>query len=227
MDQKQKLQNYEMSLQSVVEESKSLGLWHDHENHQVLLNAANSIVGIEGIVCELGLRRGGGLMTMLISCVNNNDAKNRQFIAIDPYGNIDYKFRDNSTVKLDYTNKMKNETLASLYSYCATHDIDFNLYCLTDFDFFDKFENGIFVYNENRFILNKYALVHLDGPHSTEDLIKEVNFFKRRMSLGGYIVLDDVQGYFNLEQLESAILIEDDFILVENDGQKASYKKIK
>lgn len=217
-----------MNLQSVIEESKKAGLGHDHENHQILLNAVNSIIGIDGIICELGLRTGGGLMTMLIPCINNNDAKNRCFIAIDPYGNIDYKFRDNFTVKLDYTNRMKNETLANLYAYCAIQDINFNLFCLTDFDFFDRFKDGVCVYNENRTLLNRYALVHLDGPHTTEDLIKEINFFKPRMSLGGYIVLDDVQGYFNLEALEEVLLDDKkDFVLVENDGHKASYKKIK
>lgn len=215
-----------MNLESIINESKNMGLYYDHHNHEVLLNAAKSIKGVEGIVCELGLRRAGGLMTILFSCIDNND-KDRYFIAIDPYGNIDYNFKDNYTTKLDYTNKMKNETLASLYSFCSTHDINFNLFCLTDFDFFDKFENGIFIYDQNRILLNKYALVHLDGPHTTEDLIKEINFFKPRISLGGYIVLDDVTGFYNLQKLEEVILDDDTFVLVENDNCKASYKRIK
>lgn len=215
-----------MDLQNIIAEAKKLGMDFDHNNHQVLLNAANSIKNVDGIVCELGLRRGGGLLVILLSCINNDD-KNKHFIAIDPYGNIEYNFKDQYTTRLDYTNKMKNETLSSLYSFCSIHDINFTLYCLTDFDFFDKFKNGLIIYDQNRVVLNKYALVHLDGPHTTEDLTIEINFFKPRISLGGYIILDDVKGYYNLQKLEDIILDSHEFMLVENDGYKASYKRIK
>lgn len=215
------------NLENLIKESKDLGFDYDHHNHQILLNAIDSITEVEGIVCEIGLRKGGGLVIMMLSWLNNNHNKDRYFIAIDPYGNIDYKWKDGVTLKLDYTNKMKNETLSRLYSFCSTHNINFNLFCLTDFDFFDKFENGVIIYDQNRKILDKYALVHLDGPHTTEDLIKEIDFFKPRISLGGFIVLDDVQGYFNLQKLEEIILCDSTFVLVENDNHKASYKKIK
>lgn len=216
-----------VNLENLIKESKSFGFDYDHYNHQVLLNAAESITEVEGLVCEIGLRKGGGLAIMMLSYLNNNHSKDRYFIAIDPYGNIDYKWKDSVTVKLDYTNKMKNETLSKLYSFCSIYNIHFNLFCLTDFDFFDKFENGIIIYDENRKILDKYALVHLDGPHTTEDLIKEINFFKPKISIGGFIVLDDVRDYFNLEKLEEVILYDNTFVLVENDNHKASYKKIK
>ena len=215
-----------MELGKLIEEIQSYGLDFDHAGHQVLLNAANSIKGIDGIVCEIGLRRGGGLLLMMLSCVNNED-KDRQFIAIDPYGNIPYHFMNGYTTRLDYTNSMKNETLSSLYSICSKFNLNFNMYTLTDVDFFNKFSDGVCVYNENKFLVNEYALVHLDGPHTNEDLLVEINFFKERMSIGGFIVLDDVKGFFDLDKLEESLLEGENFILVENDGRKASYKRVK
>jgi hypothetical protein len=213
-------------LENLIKESKILGLDFDHHNHQVLINAVNSIKEVDGIVCEIGLRRGGGLALMMMTCINNQDTK-RPFIAVDPYGNIPYKFKDGITVRLDYTNSMKCETLSNLYSFCKNENLSFDFFNMTDFDFFEKFSNGILSYNEERYLISEYALVHLDGPHQTEELIFEVNFFKKRMALGGIIVLDDVTAYYNLSKVENAILKEENFCLIENDGFKASYKRIK
>ena len=47
------------------------------------------------------------------------------------------------------------------------------------------------------------------------------------MSIGGFIVLDDVKGFFDLDKLEESLLEGENFILVENDGRKASYKRVK
>jgi len=37
----------------------------------------------------LGLREGGGLGVMMFGCIDNEDT-NHPFIALDPYGNIEY-----------------------------------------------------------------------------------------------------------------------------------------
>jgi hypothetical protein len=215
-----------MNLEEEIKKIQSLGLGYDHHNHQVLLNAASSIKEVDGIVCEIGLRRGGGLLLMMKACINNQDLK-RHFIAIDPYGSIPYKFRDGVTVRLDYTNSMKHETLSNLYSFCKDEDLSFDFFNMTDSDFFEKFSDGVLLYDEERSLVSEYALVHLDGPHQTEELIFEIDFFKNRMALGGIIVLDDVTEYYDLSKVENAILKEENFSLIENDGFKASYRRIK
>jgi cephalosporin hydroxylase len=41
----------------------------------------------------------------------------------------------------------------------------------------------------------KYVFVNLDGPHDTESVYEEVDFFAHHVLPGGYIIIDD----FSLE----------------------------
>jgi hypothetical protein len=209
-----------------IQEINTFNLNNDHNTHTILYNAATSIKNVDGIVCEIGLRGGGGLSLMMLACIENNDA-NRKFIAIDPYGNIEYHWKENEVVRFDYTNKMKLTTIKSLSDFCLHYNIDFNLYCLEDTEFFNRFHDGVPFYNEVKQIINTYALVHLDGPHAVSELQREINFFKTRMAMSGIIVLDDVTGYYSLADVESFLLNDGSFINLENDGVKSSYKRIK
>jgi hypothetical protein len=209
----------------LIEELKKLNLGYDHEEHQVLFNAAKSIKGVDGIVCELGLRQGGGLGLMMLTCLYNDDAL-RPFISIDPYGNIPYVFKEGVVIRLDYTNRMKNSTLCNLYSFCSLHNIYFDHFNLADTDFFDRYKDGIVVYHQEKNLISNYALVHLDGPHALPELLIELDFFKTRVSLKGFIVLDDVLGYYNMETIHQYLTEKSEYELVENDGRKASYKRI-
>lgn len=213
-------------MDKVIEKIKQYGLNFDNINYQILYDAATSIKDVKGIICEIGLREGGGLGVMIMGCVHNHDT-DRPFIAIDPYGNIEYKWKDTSIVCFDYDNNMKNRTIKNLSNLCLEHNINFTLYALEDTEFFEKFSNGIPYYNNYKTIYDKYALVHLDGPHTTEDLIKEITFFKDRIEIGGIIVLDDVTGYYNFNEVENFILLENKYTIISNNGKKASYKKIR
>jgi len=119
---------------------------------------------------------------------------------------------------------MKYSTLVQLYKFCLENNILFDLINLEDTEFFERYEAGIPIYNLDKKIYNSYAIVHLDGPHHLKDIIRELEFFSSRMSLGGYIVLDDVT-YFDINPIDE-YLKENNFIRIENDRQKASYKKI-
>jgi hypothetical protein len=209
-----------------IQEINKFNLNNDHAHHSVLFNAALAIQNVEGIVCEIGLRGGGGLALMMLACIENGNT-DRKFLAIDPYGNIEYHWKENAIVRFDYTNSMKLTTMKSLSDFCLHYGIDFNLYCLEDTEFFKRFGDGVPFYNEVKQVLNTYALVHLDGPHAVLELQQEISFFKDKMAIGGIIVLDDVTNYYSLPEVESLLLNDGSFKNIENDGVKSSYIRIK
>jgi len=211
-------------MENVVDRAKQFGLDFDHNEHNVLYNASKDIVGVDGIVCEIGLRRGGGMGVMMLGCMDSENT-NRPFVAVDPYGNLIYSSMEGSRVRFDYTNEMKYTTLINLYKLALEKNILFDLICLEDTEFFEKFKDGIPIYNIDKFLYTNYALVHLDGPHSLAEVMVEVDFFMDRISLGGYIVFDDVT-YYDISKIQEKLFLNDKFILVENDGKKASYKRI-
>jgi len=214
-----------MKNQEIIEKATSLGFGYDHHQHDLLMSTARDIKGVPGIVCEIGLREGGGMAGMMLVCIDNEDT-NRLFLAIDPYGNITHKLSEHDHRKLDYNNDMKCRALKSFGSFCLDYKINFVHMCLDDLEFFKRFEDGVPTYSEDKYIEENYALVHLDGPHAVKELIDEINFFRSRVSVGGYIVLDDVQGHYDLTPAEQSLLQNGQYSLVKNDGKKASYKRV-
>jgi hypothetical protein len=212
----------------VLEQCKNYGFTYDQLEQQLLYNAATYIKGVEGIVCEIGLRDCGGMGVMMVGCLDNNDT-DHNFIAIDPYGGISYMWQENVRVFTDYTNKMKNKALKNLYNFCESNNLNFNLYCMEDTEFFKRFEDGVPTYkNKEKVIENKYALVHFDGPHTVYDIIKEVDFFSNKMSVGGMLVFDDAYvGYYDHDKVESFVLQSGNYELVGKETHKASYRRYK
>jgi hypothetical protein len=214
-----------MEITEIINKCIQYGLNFDHHYHGVLYNASKKIKDVNGIVCELGLREGGGLGVMMLGCLDNKDI-NRPFISIDPYGNIEYEWRDNTMVVFDYDNQMKNRTLKNIYSLCEKFNLNFMFYNLEDTEFFSKYSDGIQIYDILKSVNNEYALVHLDGPHTTNKLLEELEFFCKRVNNNGMIVLDDIKEYYNYELIKN-YLYENDFELFEESHIKASFIKNK
>ena len=148
----------------------------DSSEYEILKNAASMIKNVEGFTCEIGLREGGSSEMILDSVKKNGDSKIH--VAIDPYGNIEYSHWENRVERLDYSNQMKNKTLSNLYSYCFKNNMECLYFPLEDTEFFKRYSDGIPIYNEYKKIINTYALVFFDGPH-TSNLVKiEFDFFK-------------------------------------------------
>lgn len=207
----------------VINKCIQYGLNFDHTHHEVLYNASKKIKNVEGIVCELGLREGGGLGVMMLGCIDNEDT-NRTFTAIDPYGNIEYEWKDNTVVVFDYTNQMKNRTLKNIYTLCENFNLNFIFYNLEDTEFFSRYSKGLLVYDKVKTINNLYALIHLDGPHTTNKLLEELEFFCERVNHNGIIVLDDISGYYDYKIIQE-YLYENGFELLEQSHIKASFIK--
>jgi hypothetical protein len=127
----------------------------DSREYYIIQNAVNRIQNIDGFTCEIGIREGGSTQIILDELISTK--QNKIHIAIDPFGNIDYAHWENKTEKLDYTNKMKNNMLKHLYSYCDDNNMEVIFFPLEDTEFFEKFSNGIPIYNENKSIINSYA----------------------------------------------------------------------
>jgi hypothetical protein len=212
----------------LIEICKTYGFTFDQLEQQLLYNAAYSIKGVEGIVCEIGLRDSGGMSIIMMGCLDNTDT-NRPFIALDPYGAIKYRWQENMTVYTDYTNQMKNKSLKNLYAFCEIKNINFSLYCMEDTEFFKRFPDGVPTYSENEKVLqDKYALVHFDGPHAVKDIINEIDFFKNRLSIGGFFVFDDTYvDYYDHDIVEKYLLQDDNYELVGKETHKCSYKRVK
>jgi hypothetical protein len=204
------------------------GLETDGLEYDILYDAAQEIKGVEGLTCELGVRRGGSSVLMIQACLDNDDK--RIHVGIDPYGNIEF-FHPHAAagvkMRSDWTNKMKQESLPALFQFCNEKEVEFIFFNLESTEFFNRFADGIPIYNEYKRLINQYALVFFDAPPSPDGATKlaEAEFFHPRTPVGGVFVFDDVNIY-NHAPLHNKLTNEWGFELMRL-GWKASYKKVK
>ena len=218
----------------------------DSQEYDILANAALELgMNTPGAIVEIGTRRGGSAK-IIIDALAAKGNVNRPMFCIDPYGNIDYVQTNktysvfnpsmelegdpNSTeiskaTKLDYTNDMRNRIIPSLYYYAFSQGLNFTFFCLEDHEFFKRYADGVPIYQEEKKIVNEYALVFFDGPHTNEFIEEEINFFLERTPIGGVYVFDDIWMYDH-DRFEK-ILFENGFEVKERRQIKASYVKIK
>jgi hypothetical protein len=194
----------------------------DSADYEVLYNAASSIKDVEGLVCEIGTRRGGSTKYIIDGLLNAEDF-NRTFICVDPYGSIEYFSNEHSCSKPDYTNDMRNDAIINIYKYVLSKPINVLFFCLEDTEFFKRFEDGVPVYNDIKKLINQYSLVFFDGPHCSASIIKEVEFFYPRTVIGSKFVFDDVCDYNHSLIHES--LIKNNFKQTETSHRKVTYIK--
>jgi hypothetical protein len=194
----------------------------DSREYDILTDAAKLISNIDGFTCEIGVREGGG--SELIMKTVKESGQYKVHIAIDPFGNIDYAHWENRKEKIDYTNKMKNEMLKNLYSYCSLHNMECLFFPLEDTEFFKRYNDGVPIYNENKYIVNTYALVFFDGPHTTELVKIEFDFFYNKIPVGGVIIFDDIDQYPHMLNLDEYIRSKG-FSILRKGNCKISYIK--
>jgi hypothetical protein len=215
----------------------------DSQEYEILYNAAKNIKGVEGAVVEIGTRRGGSAKLIIDALVEQNDT-NRSMFCIDPYGNIDYPETNKAIttfspqvpiegdrmstevvnqIKHDYDNNMRNRIIPSLYFYAYQRGLNFTFFCLEDHEFFNRYADGVPVYNEVKKLENQYAFVFFDGPHTNEAIQLETDFFIPRANVGAVFVFDDIWMYDH-DRFEK-IMFENGFELLEKKNIKASYHK--
>jgi cephalosporin hydroxylase len=194
----------------------------DSSNYHILSNATKHVKSVPGMICEIGTRRGGSLLHIVNGLCENGDDK-RNMICIDPYGNIDYINADGDIRKADYTNRMKLESQVGINAFLLDKSINVVFLCLEDTEFFNRFSDGVPFYNDVKVIETEYALVFFDGPHGTDALLKEVEFFNSRSATGSVWVFDDT-GIYNHGAVEGWMM-ERGWSKLDQAGGKASYVK--
>lgn len=216
----------------------------DSTEYDILTNAALGIKGVPGAVVEIGTRRGGSA-ALIINALRQNQDTRRSFFCIDPYGNIEYEYtavalakhypgqfniqdptstEKVAAVRLDYTNNMRNRVIPALY-YCAYEaGLNFQFFCLEDTEFFKAFADGVPTYNDHKEIVNQYALVFFDGPHTTEAVTTEVEFFIPRSVSGTRFVFDD-EWMYDYAKIDK-ILQSAGFVLERRGSVKSEWKKL-
>jgi len=168
----------------------------DGENYEVLYDAAQRIVNIKGMTCEIGVRAGGSSKVIIDGIMASGPKGIRTHVAIDPYGSLDYKYNDTEVIADAYENKYRDIAIPALFRYCVNSKVNFQFYQMTDTQFMKRFADGVPVYLSGKeYLLNNYALVYFDGPHATEDVMNETVFFNERALKGSVFIYDDVSFY--------------------------------
>lgn len=217
----------------------------DSQEYDILVNGALKIKGVEGAVVEIGTRRGGSAKMIIDALVSNEDT-DRSMFCIDPYGNIEIECTNlnmkihypqvqldgdpeskdiTKPYRFDYDNSMRNQVIPSLYYYAYQAGLNFNFFCLEDVEFFNRYADGVPVYQDTKKVEGKYAFVFFDGPHDNKTLFFETEFFLKRSNVGTVFVFDDIWMYDH-DGIEK-VLFREGFELLEKQNIKASYVKVK
>jgi len=142
-----------------------------------------------GVSVEIGVRRGMGTKCIIDAYRKYHPSIQLKHLGIDPYGNILYRTSDNDKGgRLDYTNNMKQDALLAIIKEYP----EFNFINLEDSEFFKRYADGYPVYDFEKKLLTKYETVHFDGPHDTESVMKEVDFFLDRRPEQCVYIFDDI-----------------------------------
>jgi hypothetical protein len=142
-----------------------------------------------GVSVEIGVRRGMGTKCIIDAYRKYHPSIQLKHLGIDPYGNILYRTSDKDKgVRLDYTNKMKQEALLAIIKDYP----EFNFVNLEDLEFFKRYADGYPIYDFEKNLLTQYETVHFDGPHDTESVMNEVNFFLSRRPKQCVYIFDDI-----------------------------------
>lgn len=163
----------------------------DSGQYEYLTEAVELSKDVEGILVEIGLRRGEGTKTIIDAVVVHRPGS--IVLSVDPFGSIPYIGREHvGPIRLDYDNSMYRQVMADMSAYVIDKNIEWQLLKMTDHRFFDNYEHGFELYELQPYVVNKYAMVHLDGPHHFGAVAGEISWFNDRMDKGATIVIDDI-----------------------------------
>lgn len=201
----------------------------DSGEYELLAQGVELSKEVEGMLCEVGLREGLGTKFIIDAAIIHRPGS--VVVSVDPYGSILYKPRHHmEPCRLDYTNDMHKQCIADLSAYVVGKNIEWLFSKLTDQKFFEIYADGVPLYDLEEQVVNKYSFCHLDGPHSVEDLCREIDWFAERMDAGAILAIDDITlDFVPLEEVEDHMGINDEngrFERVVKGMKKALYKRL-
>jgi len=190
----------------------------DSLEYEFLENAVKQLKDPIGVSVELGVRRGLGSKIIIDTYRKHYPNTVLVHLGIDPYGNIKYNDNDQFIVRLDYTNTMRQQMIADF----AIDYPEFHFVNLEDNEFFKRYQDGYPVYEQFKRLLNKYEIVHFDGPHDTVNVMKEVEFFEDRKPKQCVYIFDDIANY-NIDKVGD-YLLQKGFKELDKGKRKRSYE---
>jgi hypothetical protein len=197
-------------------------LGKDSSEYEIIQEAVYKAASVPGMTCELGVREGGCSELIMKSLQSSGQAKTH--IGIDPYGNVLYETSEGNVCRHDYTNEMRDRAVIGLYGIAKETNINFLFFNLEDTEFFDRYYDGVPIYQEEKRIETQYSFVHVDAAHSFKSVVDALEFFSERMAPGATIVFDDI-GNYDHNTVERDYLFKMGFGLLRKGNVKAAYVK--
>lgn len=150
-----------------------------------------------------------------------------EFILNSPESEKEQLKKQTFTKNYKFDNSMRNRVVPSLYYYAFNAGLNFQFFFLEDTEFFSRYSDGVPVYeNQKKKLINEYALVFFDGPHTNEIVKREAEFFIPRSVPGTMFVFDDHWMYEH-EKVIDPLLFSSGFEVVYKGHTKVSYRKVK
>jgi hypothetical protein len=196
----------------------------DSGEYDILADAAWESRKVDGLSIEFGLREGGGSQHM-IEALLDPAVGPRTHIAVDPYGGLPYEWKQDQIAGWTYDDRMRNDAVSKLLGMTAKGNVNFLFFNLTDEQFFDRFSDGVPVYQtgEER-VISTYAIAHLDAVHSVEAISAQIEWLDPRMVAGSIIVIDDILDFYDTDEVE-ALLFEKGYTIFKKGTKKGAYVK--
>lgn len=197
----------------------------DSGEYEFLTEAVELSKDVEGMCIEIGLRRGLGTKTIIDAV--RQFCPHKTVISVDPFGSIPYVGREHiGEIRLDYDNPMKVDCMVAMWSYIRDNPVNFRYECLTDYAFFEKYNDGVPKYDIDASEEKWYSVSHLDGPHNYEHVSREILWFNERMKPGAIIIIDDcTPDFIQIEPINN-LLFSLGWELYKEGVKKNIYRKL-
>ena len=131
--------------------------------------------------CEIGVREGLGSQVIMLAIKSRIGDVLYEHIGIDPYGDITYQHYDKSPeYKSNYSDAMRVQLLKDF-----ADNKNFILEHCTDIEYMKL--------NSTKDII--FDLVYFDGPHKTQDVLREALWFADKSRKGTRFIFDDFRTY--------------------------------
>ena len=164
----------------------------------------SQIVGdleVRGAYAQIGLGTGDSAHTILQST-----PLDKKLIIVDPYGSIGYRMMSEDelgypSTKESRENNVQIAVLAGLNAYALESQRHFLFYPMEDIEFYQRFQTGIFYYNEGEQIrTNEYGFVYFNAENCIGNLIEGIRFMDERTPKDGVWVFNNINDYNTRQQ---------------------------
>lgn len=165
---------------------------------------------VRGLFAQIGLGHGESARTIL-----DKIPSDKKLVIIDPYGSIG--MRTIHADKLGYPdswlardNDFSVEVLSKLYLWSYQQKKHFLFYPMEDVEFFERFQTGIFYYNESEKVrINEYGFVYFNANTRIGDLVEGIRFMNERTPKDGVWVFNNIQNYTSRQKEMLSSLMEE------------------